>query len=195
MDLHSNTTFQYRQFDRTPALPGKDGSAGRYHFLGDVILTDDTLFKKITDLLSPVLLSAQNKLKILIPPLPRYVFDKCCSNPAHCTNCSDPEHPERILNGVTLLRNVLKKHVGELGVGNFWVLDGIGAIMGVESGKDRGGNRELLADLHPLLGRDGVHFSELAYNNMARVIIRTAMDINTGTLGKKTLTSSATNTF
>jgi hypothetical protein len=194
MDLHSNTTFRYRQFDRTPELPVKDRSGGRYHFPGDVILTDDTLFKIITDFLSPVLLSAQNKLKILIPPLPRYVFDKCCNNPAHCKNCTDPEHPEKILNGVTHLLNVLKKHVGDLGVGNFWVLDGIGAILGVESGKNRGGNRELLADLHPLLGRDGVHFSELAYNNLARVIIRTKIDINTRTLGKKTLTGSATNT-
>jgi hypothetical protein len=64
MDLHSNTTFRYRQFDGTPALPAKDGSAGHYHFPGDVILTDDTLLKKITDSLSPVLLSAQSKLNI-----------------------------------------------------------------------------------------------------------------------------------
>jgi hypothetical protein len=196
MDLHSNTTFRYRQFDGTPALPAKDGSSGRYHFPGDVTLTDDALFKKITDSLGPVLLSAQSKLKILIPPLPRYVFDKCCGNPAHCTNCSDPEHPEKILNGVTRLRNVLKKHVGELGVSNFWVLDGtgIGAILGVDSGNDRGGNREVLAELHPLLGRDGVHFSEVAYNNIARVIIRIVTNLTAGTLGKKTLTGSATNT-
>jgi hypothetical protein len=68
MDLHSNTTFWYRQFDGTPALPAKDGSSGRYHFPGDITLTDDTLFKKITDSLGPVLLSAQSKLKILVPP-------------------------------------------------------------------------------------------------------------------------------
>jgi hypothetical protein len=57
MDLHSNSTFRYKQFDYTLALPVKEGN--RYHFPGEIKLIDDTLFKKITDSLGPVLRSAQ----------------------------------------------------------------------------------------------------------------------------------------
>jgi hypothetical protein len=59
MDLHSNSTYRFKQFGGTPALPVKDGK--KYHFPGDIVLTDDTVFQKITASLAPVLLSAQDR--------------------------------------------------------------------------------------------------------------------------------------
>jgi hypothetical protein len=72
MDLHSNSSYRFKQFDGTPALPVKD--CKKYHFPGEILLTDDMLFKKITASLAPVLLSAQNKIKVLIPPPPQVCF-------------------------------------------------------------------------------------------------------------------------
>jgi hypothetical protein len=89
------------------------------------------------------------------------------------------------------LRNTLKKCVGDVGTKKFWVLDGMGAVLGVDSGTDRGGNREILADLEPFMANDGVHLSEAGYKNLARVIKTTITSVYTGKLGKQNI---ATNT-
>jgi hypothetical protein len=68
LDLHSNSSFGFLQFDGTLALPVKD--AKKFHFPGEIRLVADDIFKKITDSLRPVLLSAQKNVKIIIPPPP-----------------------------------------------------------------------------------------------------------------------------
>jgi hypothetical protein len=76
---------------------------------GLVAVCSDDIFTRITKALSPVLLSAQDAIKISIPPLPRYIFNPCCTLPTHCTNFTDEGYAEKILNGVTGLRGVLKR--------------------------------------------------------------------------------------
>jgi hypothetical protein len=189
LDLHSNSSFRFLQFDGTLALPVKD--AKKYHFPGEIRLVADDIFKKITDSLKPVLLSAQKNVKIIVPPLPRYLFTKCCANPSHGVNFGQGQYQEKILDGCTHLRNTLKKCVGDMGTEKFWVLDGLGAVLGVDSGTDRGGNREIIADLEPFMAPDGVHLSEAGYKNIARVIKTTITSVHTGKLGKqKTLTNT-----
>jgi hypothetical protein len=68
LDLHSNSSFRFLQFDGTLALPVKD--AKKYHFPGEIRLVADDIFKKITDSLKPVSLSAQKNVKIVVPPSP-----------------------------------------------------------------------------------------------------------------------------
>jgi hypothetical protein len=189
LDLHSNSSFRFLQFDGTLALPVKD--AKKFHFPGEIRLVADDIFKKITDSLKPVLLSAQKNVKIIIPPLPRYLFTKCCANPGHGVNFGQDWYQEKILDGCTHLRNTLKKCVVDMGTEKFWVLDGMGAVLGVNSGTDRGGNREILADLEPFMANDGVHLSEAGYKNLARVIKTTITSVYTGKLGKQNI---ATNT-
>jgi hypothetical protein len=71
MDLHSNSTFRFSQFDGTQALPIKEGK--KYHFPGEILPVSDDLFKKINDSLKTILLSAQDHIKIIIPPPPAHV--------------------------------------------------------------------------------------------------------------------------
>jgi hypothetical protein len=189
LDLHSNSTFRFLQFDGTLALPVKEGK--KYHYPGELRTVTDDIYKKITAGLQTVLLSAQKNIKILIPPLPRYVFCKCCGNPAHVTNFEQDRYKEKILDSCTHLRNTLKKQIGEMGVEKYWVLDGLGAIMGVESGTDRGSNRELLADMEQFMAGDGVHLSEPGYRNIARVIVSTATAFVSGKLGKNKFTNTS----
>jgi hypothetical protein len=102
LDLHSNSTFRFLQFDGTLALPVKEGK--KYHYPGELRTVTDDIYKKITAGLQTVLLSAQKNTKILIPPLPRYVFCKCCGNPAHVTNFEQDRYKEKILDNCTHLR-------------------------------------------------------------------------------------------
>jgi hypothetical protein len=189
LDLHSNSTFRFLQFEGTLALPVKDGI--KYHYPGELRMVSDDIYKKITDSLKPVLLSAQKNYKVIVPPLPRYIFCKCCGNPAHITNFGQDRYQEKILDGCTHLRNILKKNVADLGTEKFWVLDGLGAVLGVDSGVDRGGNREIISELEPYLASDGVHFSDTGYRNIARVIVKTIESLHTGKIGKNKTTNAS----
>jgi hypothetical protein len=114
LDLVSNCSIRYMQFDGTLSLAQKEG--GRYHLKGPVVTCGEEVFVRILRALSPVLISAQDAEKISIPPLPRYLCTPCCSNPTHCTNLLNEKYAESILNGVTNHRSVYKRECNKLGV-------------------------------------------------------------------------------
>jgi hypothetical protein len=94
LDLFGNSSYRYTQFDGTLALPYKEG--GKFHYAGPVTTCTDESLKKIIKNLGPVLLSAQNSAKIIIPPLPRMLFNTCCSVASHCENFADENYAEKI---------------------------------------------------------------------------------------------------
>jgi hypothetical protein len=101
-DLFSNCSHRYRQFDGTQSLPAKEN--GKYHMPGPVECCNEDVFRKIVRSLSPVLLSCQNTVKVVLSPLPRYLFTPCCNAPSHCSNITTDGYSEKALNGVTKLR-------------------------------------------------------------------------------------------
>jgi hypothetical protein len=155
LDLFRNCSHRYRQFDGTQSLPYKEG--GRYHMPGLIETCTEDTFRKIIKSLSPVLLSAQHIAKILITPLPRYVFTPCCAQPTHSTNIHSDGYAEKSLNGVSRLRGILKTECAKMGVQNVWILDGIGALLDTAPGESYGSNLEILPDLRGKLAKDGVH--------------------------------------
>jgi hypothetical protein len=166
LDLLGNCTFRFEQFDGTLSLPYKDSTG--YHMAGSITVCPDTVFKKIILALSPILLSAQQNLKVIVPPLPRYLSNGCCKNPAHSTNVKDSDFVSNTLVKVTHLRSILKKELVTLGVKNFWLLDGVASLLGIPPSKKRDGNKEE-ADMVTGINR-GVHYTSLGYANMATVI-------------------------
>jgi hypothetical protein len=168
LDLFSNCSHRYQQFDGTQSLAQKEG--GKYHMPGPVVPCSEETFRRIIKMLSPVLLSAQAIEKILIPPLPRYLLNPCCNLPTHCTNFHSENYAESALNGICKLRNILKKECVSMGVRNFWVLDGIGALVGTPPGESFGSNREILPDLREPLAKDGVHLEKRGNLNLAKNI-------------------------
>jgi hypothetical protein len=97
---------------------------------------------------------------------------------------------KKILDGCTHLRKNLKMCVGDMGTEKFWVLDGLGAVLGVDSGTNRGGNKEILADLEQFMATDGIHLSEAGYKNMARVIKTMITSVYNSKLGKQNSVSN-----
>jgi hypothetical protein len=85
-DLLGNASHRYEQLDGTQALPSKEN--GQYHMPGPVVTCDVQIFCRIIKSLEPVMMSAQDAVKVSVPPLPRYIFSACCNNPHHCTNLS-----------------------------------------------------------------------------------------------------------
>jgi hypothetical protein len=151
-------------------------------------------YSKIVKTLGPVLLSAQDATKVLVPPLPRYIFNPCCKNSAHCTNLDKDGAVEKLLNGVSNLKSILKKECCNMKVRNHWILGGIGTLAGVTIGQTAGSNRDLLPELNDSFAEDLVHLSQSGYRKLA-VAISSAIDgIRNGSLTKSlanTITGAA----
>jgi hypothetical protein len=66
LELFGNSTFRYRQFDDTMALPFKSGNG--YHMEGDVGVCEDPTFNKLVFAVRSILEACGAVTKILIPP-------------------------------------------------------------------------------------------------------------------------------
>jgi hypothetical protein len=157
---------------------------------GPVTCCSDDILKKIIRSLAPVMMSAQDVVKISIPPLPRYVFHSCCNNPSHCPNLLHKGHAEKMLNGVSGMRAILKKESIAMGVKNHWVLDGVGAVAGIPVGQSGGSNRDLVPELAKSLAKDGVHLTTEGNRNLAKAIVAAIAGLKTGKLTKITADTS-----
>jgi hypothetical protein len=190
LDLFSNCSHRYRQFDGTQSLPYKE--SGKYHMPGPIECCQEDTFKKIIRSLSPVLLSCQHIKKVVIPPLPRYLFTPCCAAPAHCTNLNKDRYAEKSLNSVSKLRDVIKRECLAMGVNDFWVLDGIGSLLGTSVGESYGSNLDAVQDLRGKFANDGVHLEGAGNRSVAKNII-SALDkmSNTGTSEGSVFTGKA----
>jgi hypothetical protein len=71
-----------------------------------------------------------------------------------------------------------------MGIENFFVLDGIGSLLGVTAGNNRGPVSENLLELKKYCAADGVHFTKLGYANLSKVIVSAITGIESGTLTK-----------
>jgi hypothetical protein len=182
MDLLGNATYRFEQFDGSTALPYKDIKG--WHYAGKITVCPDANFKLILSDLSPIFLSAQDNLKVIIPPMPRYLSGGCCSIPTHSTNVMDEGHSIAMLDKLTGLRVQMKKKLQDIGVKNYWLLDCLGAILGIAPPENRGSNREISAEIVEKIGTDNVHLTDSGRKNVATVVCRTFLSLRDGKIGK-----------
>jgi hypothetical protein len=151
---------------------------------GEVGVCDDTTFQRLLTAVRPILDSAGVAYKIIVPPLPRYLYTACCTNKKHCTNLLDEDYELKLLLATMHFRPLIKDSLLNTGIENFFVLDGIGALLGIPAGENRGSASDNLRDLNNYCAKDGVHFNEVGYANMAKVIDSAARGLVSGSLTK-----------
>jgi hypothetical protein len=182
LELFGNSTFRYRQFDGTMALPFKSGHG--YHMEGEVGVCDDISFNKLLSAVQPVLEACGSGTKIIVPPLPRYLYTGCCNSKSHCTNLRNEDYELNMLQSTMHFRPLIKDNLLAAGHNRFFVLDGIGALLGIPAGNNRGTAVEILRELNKYCAADGVHYNELGYANLAKVITSAISGVESGTLTK-----------
>jgi hypothetical protein len=182
MELFGNSTFRYRQFDGTMALPFKSNK--QYHMEGKIGVCDPETIIRLISSMQDLILSVDAGTKIFVPPLPRYLYKGCCSQKTHSTNTEEEGYALNLLNDTMRLRSVIKTDLLSRGMENFFVLDGVGALLGVTPGCNRGPASESLADLDKIMADDNVHFSELGYKNLGTTILQAIDGIKDGSLTK-----------
>jgi hypothetical protein len=161
-DILSNSAVRFEQFDGSTALPFK--SNGAFHLGGRITSTPTGTFKKVIEHVLPILKAKGNEACIIILPLPRYLFSRCCNDKGHCTNADEKDFPEKLLSGFIQHRNELIKSLVQNGLTNFKVLDAccVTNCATTASISDR------LNELRNVVAGDGVHFNAHGYQNLAQ---------------------------
>jgi hypothetical protein len=160
-DLLGNSSVRFEQFDGTTSLPFKSNS--KFHLAGKVVVTPPEIFKKVVENITPIIKAKGNKPCIILPPLPRYLFSRCCSDNSHCTNASDPEYSSALMSGFVRLKNDLIKNLVSQGVTDFKVVDSCC----VTPCSTTSNIIERLDELKNVTNSDRTHFNAAGYKNLA----------------------------
>ena len=133
-----------------------------------------------------MLASIKNHLKIVLPPIPRYVFGSCCNDTSHAPNVSSPTHITTSLTEHIRQRSTIIRKLHDHKTQHFKVIDLLG-IFSPTSASITG----LKCHTH----RDNVHLTENGYKLVADTIISEAKLLrdrvyppaktNTGSTGAK----------
>jgi len=180
MDLLGNSSYRCEEFDGTLSRIKK--SPEGYHVNGPVAVVDDGTMRRLISLVAPIYkLVPDSCIKIIVPPLPRYLFSGCCNSPDHCTNRTTERYPEKFLSKNDHLRNLVKSETNRLGLKNHWVLDSSAALAG---GEGVGPLAEKMVRIRDSLAPDGVHLTATGtkriYNGILDAISRIERQKQTG---------------
>ncbi len=102
-DLFGNTSVRFEQFDSSTALPYN--SNGKYHLGGEVVVSPPDVFRKTVETILTILVAKGEAPCVIVPPIPRYLFSRCCDDPGHCTNANNADYSEKLLSGFMHMRN------------------------------------------------------------------------------------------
>ena len=106
--------------------------------------------------------------KIIIPPIPRYMFGGCCADGSHAPNTKDLDHAKDTLTDHIRIRNKLKQCIITKGKSNTRILDVISALAGEQQAPTER-IKALRTHTHP----DNVHLTTQGYQLIAKAITST----------------------
>ncbi len=75
-DILGNTAVRFEQYDGSTSLPYKSG--GRFHLGGKIVTSPQDIFSKTIEAIMAILLEAKGLPCVILLPLPRYLFARCC---------------------------------------------------------------------------------------------------------------------
>jgi lysophospholipase L1-like esterase len=111
----------------------------------------------------PILSAKGDTPCVLVPPIPRYLFSRCCDDIGHCTNAKKDKYQEELLSGFLQLCNSSIKMLVMAGLKNFKVLDTCCTTTCATTAN----TKTRLTDLKMVTAKDGVHYVAAGYRNLA----------------------------
>ncbi len=85
----------------------------RYHVNGALVVAPDIFVKHQAGLLKKLVTECGEHAVYILCPMPRYVTFRCCDDPNHCTNFSDPTYLASILTYLKKVKQILEKEIPE----------------------------------------------------------------------------------
>jgi hypothetical protein len=164
-DMISNVSFGFEQLNGSVALPVKSG--GTYHMYGKVTVNGKDSTYHVLEKLLPIF-SALPGLKIVLPPLPRYLFSPCCEDISHCEEILDANYAPELFEKVAGLRKIIRDFLHSR-VSNVWVPDTVSKLAGEHTSVTG-----QVDGLRNIFSSDGVHLSSNGadrYANIVKVLV------------------------
>ncbi len=120
-DLLSNVAFMGTDEGGLPTEASR-AEDGRYHIIGSLTTAPPSVIKKNLALCTPLGEAISNAGTVLIAPVPRYVYNRCCSNVTHVENLTDPDYDEEIGMGLEGIKRIIRNWATEF-LPNFALID------------------------------------------------------------------------
>ena len=76
-------------------VPAQKGLDGAFHVDGDSVLVPKELQYNTFQLILPILEAVGDRKLIIVTPIPRYLLQRCCSDPEHVPNLASEDYPGR----------------------------------------------------------------------------------------------------
>jgi hypothetical protein len=99
MNAFDNSYFVAKTQDGHFIPPRKD-SSGRYHVDGEISCAPQETAKQMMLNCLPLLKKFAEILKIVLVPVPRYLYAPCCSDIEHVPNLEDEDHVEKLVGAL-----------------------------------------------------------------------------------------------
>ncbi len=160
-DLLGNSSVRFEQIDGTTSLPFK--SNGRFHLGGKVTVTPPDVFRKLVDSVTPIFKAKGNKPCVIIPPIPRCLFSRCCSDTSQGTNADEGNFVETMVTGFLHQRTDMIRQLVQSGLNNFKVLDSCCTTNCAATASIP----ERIAALKKTTWSDGIHHTQDGYRHLA----------------------------
>jgi hypothetical protein len=168
IDVLSNVTYRYEQYDGTLALPCK--SDGIYHMYGKVqVCGRESVLNTI--LKSKGIFDSLPGNKIMLSPIPRYVFKPCCENVGHCTDTGNDSHVHAILENTLGLRKIMQEGLVKAGIEKCVVPDTLQRLL-----NERSDFTKMSVELKKITSQDNVHLTGPGYSRLTDVVVELVND-------------------
>jgi hypothetical protein len=152
--LYNLDSAVYRAVQEDDTLIPARQLEGRNHLDGELVITLIELFHKTLKICTPLLQLHPEILKLVLAPSPRYWLSKCCTDPDHIPNFSQPEYEEDMMSGLAGLRRAIKDHFFMQCIPKLRVINPL-LVFGDSTG--RTASAECLQAVKDIWGDDPVH--------------------------------------
>jgi hypothetical protein len=146
----------------------KRGWDGKFHAPGNLKVIGKDSLRDLFMNLQPVFKAVKNFSCLILSPLPRYLWHRCCDDPAHITNSEQPEFASEMGRGLKELTTNLRNMIFIRKLRGLTVMNTVEALGIVP---DADGHVLEIERVLALWGGDPVHPSQAAYRLLAGKIV------------------------
>jgi hypothetical protein len=168
VQLLNNSIYQCKHSNGDRTLP-KRGRDGNYHAEGELSVVNRDTLRELFSSLQPVFKAAKSFQCILLSPLPRYLWSRCCEDPAHIVNSEEPGYAASMGTALRELNRSLRNMIFMRKMKGVTMLNPLEALGLIPSAEDDSLSKDE-GRIVALWGDDPVHPTRAAYRELATKI-------------------------